>query len=60
MIWFLLGFYWFFSSMFVFGIDTINDVTASDYAKDFARSLICGFILFPIVLGRKFTNLIEF
>lgn len=60
MIWFLVVFYWFFSSMFVFGIGTINDVTASDYAKDFVRSLIIGFILFPIVLGRKFTNLIEF
>ena len=60
MIWFLVGFYWFFSSMFVFGIGTINDVTTSDYAKDFSRSLIIGFILFPIVLGRKFTNSIEF
>lgn len=48
-----LVFYWLFSSLFVFGIGSDSDYTTWDYVKDFVLSLLLGFIIFPIILGRK-------
>ena len=52
MVW-LLVFYWFFSSMFMFGVASADDYTTFDYVKDFVVSLLLGFIFFPMFLGRK-------
>lgn len=52
MVW-LLVFYWFFSSLFMFGVSSTDDYTKIEYVKDFVVSLLLGFIFFPIFLGRR-------